>query len=84
MSQRTPGYRAILITDAAFDRLKQLWREGDDRDANALARLATILLQAALDQPQLHPAARLAAKQLHLAERTRELACAVPKSESCT
>ncbi len=78
MSRTTPGYRAILIGEATFERLKRCWRDGDDRDANALARLATVLLDALLDaaedDPALLASARLSAKRLHVHERTRELA----------
>lgn len=73
MSQVTPGYRAILIQEATFERLKRCWREGDDRDENALARLATALIDAGLHTGEHLPAARLAAKQLHLNERLREI-----------
>lgn len=83
MREPTPGYRAILINEATFDRLKRFWRDGDDRDANALARLATAFIDLGLETDAHLPAARLAAKQMHLLERLRELPTHAPSlSES--
>jgi hypothetical protein len=73
MSQAKPGYRAILIQERTFDRLKRFWREGDDRDENALARLATAFVELGLQTESHLPAARLAAKQMLVLERIRAL-----------
>ncbi len=73
MSHTTPGYRAILIQDKTFDQLKQFWRDGDDRDENALARLATALIELGLKTESHRFDARLNAKQMHLRERMQAL-----------
>jgi len=81
MSRMTPGYRSILIQEKTFDRLKHFWREGDDRDENALARLATAFIELGLHTESHLAPSRLAAKQMHLLERMNGLpASDQPKS----
>ena len=69
----TPGYHLIVIREDTFGHLKRFWREGDDRNENALARLATAFIELGLATGAHCSDARIAAKQLHLIDHVNHL-----------